>query len=82
MGRWLRGPLRDLMNDALGTSAARDSGIFDQQQVERLKREHLTGARKHSKLLFSLLMFHLWSEGQRSRRAAASEAVVPATFVA
>ncbi len=82
MGRWLRGPLRDLMNDALGTSAARDSGIFDRQQVERLKREHLTGARKHSKLLFSLLMFHLWSEGQRSLRAAASEAVVPATFVA
>ena len=34
-------------------------------EIERLRTEHLYGARKHSKLLFSLLMFHLWSEMQQ-----------------
>jgi len=62
MGAWLRGPLRELMNDVLDPASIRADGIFDATQVERLKREHLSGARKHSKIIFSLLMFTLWKQ--------------------
>ena len=48
-------------------------------QVERLQAEHLAGARKHSKILFSLLMFQLW-QGSESRRGQSRQAAV--TFAA
>ena len=72
MGRWLRGPLRALMEDTLASATISNAGIFNTTEIARLQQEHLTGTRKHSKLLFSLLMFHLWSERHRTelRRAA------------
>jgi asparagine synthase (glutamine-hydrolysing) len=80
MGRWLRGPLKDLMQDMLQASAVTRAGIFDARQVERLKQEHLTGVRKHSKLLFSLLMFHLWLDrpSSASQRVTDQHAAVAA----
>lgn len=65
MGHWLRGPLKTMMQDTLSGDTLNDAGIFNSAEVERLKHEHLTGARKHSKLLFSLLMFQLWYTGHR-----------------
>jgi asparagine synthase (glutamine-hydrolysing) len=62
MGRWLRGPLRELMQDALGAGQISRSGVFANREVTRLMQEHLAGTHKHSKLLFSLLMFQLWAE--------------------
>jgi len=67
MGRWLRGPLKGMLQDTVTGGALGSAGIFDPDEVERLKREHLSGARKHSKLLFSLLMFQLWHAAQRKR---------------
>ena len=71
MGRWLRGPLRGVLEDTLAANALASAGVFDRDEVERLKREHLSGARKHSKLLFSLLMFHLWWENRGKTQSAA-----------
>ncbi len=83
MGRWLRGPLKGLMQDALASGSVANAGIFDAAQIARLQREHLTGARKHSKVLFSLLMFHLWLETQHQAVAtAAGQARPAATFAA
>ena len=57
------------------------AGVSNVVEVERLKREHLSGARKHSKLLFSLLMFQLWSE--KYQRTPVVRAVPPSvTFAA
>jgi asparagine synthase (glutamine-hydrolysing) len=83
MGRWLRGPLRQLMQDML-RSSAHSERIFASREIERVKREHIAGVRKHSKLLFSLLMFHLWFETQQKLRPAAtgSAGAIAATFVA
>ena len=80
MGRWLRGPLKSLMQDTLSASAIGASGVFDVAQVERLKREHLSGERKHSKLIFSLLMFQLWHA--RRQRGAAVPGRSAVTFAA
>ncbi len=67
MGRWLRGPLKSLLQDALSAEAIARAGVFSAAEVERLKQEHLSGARKHSKALFSLLMFHLWQASSRTQ---------------
>ena len=83
MGRWLRGPLRTLMQDTFATGSAADAGIFDPAQIARLQNEHLSGARKHSKVLFSLLMFHLWFETQhRAMATVAGQTRPAATFAA
>lgn len=80
MGRWLRGPLRAMMEDTLSHQALAAAGIFEPGEVERLKREHVSGARKHSKVLFSLLMFQLWYE--RHRKARSHEIAPSVTFAA
>ncbi len=81
MGRWLRGPLKELMQDTLTAAAIGRGGIFNFSEVERLKGEHLAGTRKHSKLLFSMLMFQLWHDKYQRGRLA-GEARPTVTFAA
>jgi hypothetical protein len=57
-------------------------GVFNAAEVERLKHEHLSGARKHSKLLFSLLMFHLWQAASQRTQRVDPAASRKATFAA
>jgi len=73
MGRWLRGPLRELLQDTLTPETIRRHGVFDAAAVQRLQEEHLSGRRKNNKILFSLLMFHLWSERRQRTTATALE---------
>jgi len=83
MGRWLRGPLREMLEEALTPRTLAAAGVFDPHEVERLKHEHLSGNRKHSKVLFSLLMFHLWWETRHKTAAdAVKQSRPPATFAA
>jgi asparagine synthase (glutamine-hydrolysing) len=71
MGRWLRGPLKGMMHETLAPAAIASDGIFNPAEVERLKDEHLSGIRKHSKVLFSLLMFQVW-QGRRRQLVGAN----------
>jgi asparagine synthase (glutamine-hydrolysing) len=83
MARWLRGPLRSLMHDVLGDRIVQDAGIFDSGEIQRLISEHQTGVRKHSKVLFSLLMFQLWFDKHRKAVATgAGQTQATATFAA
>jgi asparagine synthase (glutamine-hydrolysing) len=82
MGRWLRGPLQSLLQDTLSADAVARGGIFNAAEVERLKQEHLCGTRKHSKLLFSLLMFHLWQAASQRTQLAPALVSPQATFAA
>ena len=75
MGRWLKGPLRTMMQDTLSPEAVAAGGILNVTEIERLKREHLTGIRKHSKTLFSLLMFQLWFNKHRTMATHRSDTV-------
>ncbi|MBI2901899.1 MAG: asparagine synthase (glutamine-hydrolyzing), partial [Planctomycetes bacterium] len=61
LAEWLRGPLRGLLEDALLGKTARERGIFPPAVVERLVREHLSGARDHRDRLWLLLVFELWA---------------------
>ena len=82
MGRWLRGPLRALLHDTLTECAVAHTGIFEWSQIERLRNEHLAGTHKHSKLLFSLLMFQLWSDKRHRAAVRAAGQRQPATTFA
>jgi asparagine synthase (glutamine-hydrolysing) len=58
--QWLRGELRDLVDDALTSAAARTRGLFQPAAVVRLLNEQRTGSHDHSRALWTLLCLHLW----------------------
>ena len=75
MGRWLKGALRPMLESTLSRASVQACGVFDADYVQVLIGEHVQGIRKHSKTLFSLLMFHLWHD--RNAADAASLASHP-----
>jgi asparagine synthase (glutamine-hydrolysing) len=60
VGQWFRGPLRDLLRDALLSPIALRRGYFREQEVRRLVDEHLEQRADHSFQLWNLLMLELW----------------------
>jgi asparagine synthase (glutamine-hydrolysing) len=75
VGRWLRGPLRELLNDALLSERARSRGYFDPSEVERLVTEHRDGRADHAFPLWNLLMIELWHGEVLEAPAAEADAV-------
>jgi len=64
MAAWLRGPLRPMVEDLLLNSALLFNGCLNQQYVRKLVQEHLGGVRKHSKILFYILMLEMWARAR------------------
>jgi asparagine synthase (glutamine-hydrolysing) len=69
--QWLKGEMRDLVQDVLFSKAARESGIFDQTEVQNLVNQSLRcrqGGEKGSlwdpqaKKVWSLIVFELWRQ--------------------
>ncbi|HEY8461044.1 MAG TPA: asparagine synthase-related protein, partial [Blastocatellia bacterium] len=60
IGQWFRGPLRDLLRDALLSPVALGRGYFREPEVRRLVDEHLERRADHASQLWSLLMLELW----------------------
>lgn len=60
MAEWFRGPLRDMLQDALEPDSLRRCGFLDENGVADAAREHLTGAADHSRLLWALFCFVRW----------------------
>jgi asparagine synthase (glutamine-hydrolysing) len=57
LARWLRGPLKQRVNEAVLGERLGDTGWFERRTLERLLGEHQSGQRDHSSPLWSLLMF-------------------------
>ena len=58
LARWLRGPLRQRVRDALlGDGALAQTGWFEAREVQRLVEQHERSEYDHSTPLWSLLMF-------------------------
>jgi asparagine synthase (glutamine-hydrolysing) len=64
LGAWLRGPLRERLQDLLSPSRIRARGLFRPEAVERLVRAHLAGRADLSRKLFSLLVAEQWLESR------------------
>jgi asparagine synthase (glutamine-hydrolysing) len=69
---WLRGPLAPMVDDLFLDGRFRARGIFDEQAVASLWREHKTGAADHRHRLWSLVMLELWFR-QFADRSSVSE---------
>ena len=62
IGQWLRGPLRDALEERLTPERVAGVGLFNPATINRLKREHLEGTGDHWKVLWALLIFDAWRE--------------------
>jgi len=60
LGAWFRGPLRGLLEEVLSERRVAAAGLVDAARVRALVRDHLEGRRDHRKILFALLVLHLW----------------------
>jgi asparagine synthetase B (glutamine-hydrolysing) len=60
MGRWLRGPLLGFFDSIVSRENVERAGILRYEEIARIRDEHVEGRRKHSKVLFSVLMLHAW----------------------
>ena len=60
IAEWLRGRLRQLMEEMLAEKRLREQGIFEPKFVRGLIDEHLNGKASHHKELWTLLVFQLW----------------------
>jgi asparagine synthase (glutamine-hydrolysing) len=69
--QWLRGPLRPLIEDALGSAEGLPSEMLRPQVVRKLWAQHLSGARDHSVFLWGLMMLTLWQQTSRRYSAVA-----------
>jgi asparagine synthase (glutamine-hydrolysing) len=57
---WFARDMRDFLRDALFDSRARQRGYFNERFVDELAREHESGRRDNSYLLWRLLSLEIW----------------------
>lgn len=62
IGLWLRGPLKNLLQETLSRSHVEKTGVCNWSEINRLIQEHLTGRADHRKKLWTLIIFHWWHQ--------------------
>jgi asparagine synthase (glutamine-hydrolysing) len=62
IAEWLKERLNPLLHDVLAPTRLREQGLFVPEYVQRLIKDHETGAASHHKELWTLLVFQLWIE--------------------
>ena len=60
IAEWLKGRLNPLVHDLLAPQRLKEQGLFNADYVQKLIKEHETGAASHHKELWTLLVFQLW----------------------
>ena len=60
---WLRGPLREQLQEALAPSRLMHERFFNPAAVDRLVQDHLAGKVDNRKQLWTLFAFQKWLEG-------------------
>ncbi len=60
VGQWFRGPLKELLNDALISRSSVTRRYFREDEIKRLINEHLESRADYSFQLWNLLMLELW----------------------
>jgi hypothetical protein len=51
-----------MFDSVVNRATVERAGIFDFDEIQRLRNEHVSLKTKHSKVLFSILTFMLWQE--------------------
>lgn len=63
--RWIKNEIGALVDELMSPDALKSDGLFNPRTVQRLVAEHRQGVRDHRKILWSLLVFHLWKNHYR-----------------
>ena len=64
---WLRGKMRPLLEALLDPVRLKKQGIFQTHAVQKLLKEHISGACDHRKPLWTILVLQLWLEAHTER---------------
>jgi len=59
---WLRGPLREMVEDAVFSPRARVAELIDQPAARALYRSHRTGVGRHGQVLWGLMVLSRWCD--------------------
>ena len=70
MADWLRGGFGKFARDIWHDSGVADQGYLDPAAVERLFGEHQSGAADHSRMLYAITAFSIWTRQERSMATA------------
>jgi asparagine synthase (glutamine-hydrolysing) len=62
LAEWLRGPLKEWVDDLLNEDRLRTQGYFNTNYVRKLWHSHLSGKLNNQTLLWNILMFQVWLE--------------------
>ena len=62
MKNWLKQELRPLMEDVLSKDRIKKDGLFNEEYVETLKADHLSGRVNNAHQLWSLMVFSFWKD--------------------
>jgi len=65
LGEWLRGPLKDWVEELLDVQRLSEDGYFDVYYVRTIWQDHLSGKSDQQALLWSILMFQAWLAGSK-----------------
>ncbi|MHC4986513.1 MAG: asparagine synthase-related protein, partial [Planctomycetota bacterium] len=60
LAKWLRGPLREQMQETLLDDTLQSAGIFRRVAVRGLINDHLSGKRNYAHRLWALMVFARW----------------------
>ncbi len=60
VGLWLRGPLREWVEDLLSNNNLAKDGMFNSDVILKAWKEHLSGKNDWTNLLWTILMFQSW----------------------
>ena len=60
IGQWLRGPLREWANTMLSPDLLVQDGFFNPKPIQRIWKQHLSGAADLEYQLWGVLMFQAW----------------------
>ncbi|WP_133406249.1 asparagine synthase (glutamine-hydrolyzing) [Parashewanella tropica] len=64
LSEWLKGPLKEWVEDLLDEQRLQSAGYFDSTQVKKLWSEHLFGIKNNDQILWHILMFQAWLNEQ------------------
>jgi len=60
LGKWIRGPLAEWVNDLLSERSLEMSGFFDVAYIRQHLDEHMSGRRNWQYALWTIIMFQAW----------------------
>mgnify|MGYP006238996411 CR=1 FL=1 len=67
IGDWLKGPLKNWAEKVLKSITNNKESYFNQNTINLIWKEHISGKKDWSNLIWSILVFQLWLDKNKER---------------